>query len=93
MYNSSTLIVQVTGPKRRKGRGPEAWQAKELKQAVLFFMDEHCKVQLNPGVFEHCVLCIQEIYGLHCPYKLQCKTQHFPKHNFPVHTTQNVQTQ
>ena len=24
-------------------------------------------------------------------HRLQCKTQHFPKHKFPVHATRNVQ--
>ena len=26
-------------------------------------------------------------------HRLQCKTQHFPKHKFPIHVTRNVQTQ
>ena len=27
------------------------------------------------------------------PYRLQCKTLHFPMHKFPMHATQNVQMQ
>ena len=26
-------------------------------------------------------------------HRLQCKTPHFPKHKFPIHTTRSVQTQ
>ena len=26
-------------------------------------------------------------------HRLQCKTQHFSKHKFPIHVTRNIQTQ
>ena len=45
------------------------------------------RVQLISGVFERCVLRV-----LVCTaHRLQCKTQHFPKHIvFPVNATRNV---
>ena len=49
-------------------------------------------VQLISVAFEHSVLRTQEIYGFYTPYRLQCKTLHFPKHRYLVYTTWNVQT-
>ena len=48
--------------------------------------NQNFQVQL---MFEHSVLRI----WVCMPHRLQCKTQHFPKHKIPIHTTQNVQTQ
>ena len=51
-------------------------------------------VQFISGVFEHSMLHI--IMGdLWFVWPIDCnvKTQHFPKHKFPVHTTRNIQTQ